>query len=195
MNVYRSILFVVLAAGIAVAQGKAGIDPMAGNGAVRNDLYTNTHYGFTFKFPTTWKIVLGPDSIAAQGGCAGEQCRLLTIQAQSGIGRVEIVARDLPAGTTARDQLAKMAEMERAMGFQGGDAPVESAAGEWKLQRVDLQSTTSNGDILETLMATEAKGDAIFITILTNSRDTLGQLTSAMQATSVAAAKPAQSRN
>jgi hypothetical protein len=191
----RSVLCLLLLAGaFAAAQesGAAGLDPMAGTGEIRNDLYTNTYYGFSFRFPTTWKVLLGPDSIAALGGCGKEQCRLLALQAQKGIGRVLIDARPVSAGS-ARDLLTKTAEQEQSMGFQPAGAIAETASGSLKLYRQDFRTEGAAGEILETLMATETKGSTILITILTDSRSTLDQLASALQPAGVAAAQQKES--
>jgi hypothetical protein len=161
---------------------------MAGTGDISNNTYTSTFYGFTFQVPSKWKVLLGPSSVAAQGGCSGDQCRLLALQAPTGIGRVTIDTHALPAGTTAKDMLAKAAAKEQQMGFAPVAGATESSTGAIKVYRQDLKTDGgSAGQILETLMAAEAKGNAIMITILTDSRDTLSQLTSGLQTGDVAA--------
>jgi hypothetical protein len=189
------VLLLLLTAAFAVAQesGAAGIDPMAGTGAINSNVYTNTYYGFSFQFPSSWKVLLGPDAVAAMGGCAKEQCRLLALQAEKGIGRVTIDAHVLPAGSSTQDMLTQAAQREESTGFQSAGAMKQSAAGSLQLYRQDLTTDNgSGGQILETLMAAETKGNAVMITILTDSHDTLNQLASAIQPAAVAAAQSGQ---
>jgi hypothetical protein len=186
------VLLLLLTAVTAVAQGNgsAGIDPMAGTGAIANNVYTNTYFGFSFQLPSKWKVLLGPDAVAAQGGCAKEQCRILALQAPKGVGRLMMDVKPLAAGTTARDLVTQAGEREQKMGFVPVGAMTEPTSGSFKLFRLDYHIDSGNGEILETLIATEAKGDAILITILSDSRGTLDQLASALQAVDVAAAQP-----
>jgi hypothetical protein len=186
------VLLLLLTAVTAVAQGNgsAGIDPMAGTGAISNDVYTNTYFAFSFHLPANWKVLLGPDSVAAQGGCAKEQCRILALQAPKGIGRLTMDVRPMASGTTSRDLVMQAGDREQKTGFEPVGAMSEPTSGTLKFYRADYKIDSGNGEILETLMATEAKGDAILITILTDSRDTLNQLATAMQPVSVASAQP-----
>jgi hypothetical protein len=186
------VLLLLLSVTFAVAQekGAAGIDPMAGTGAIKGNVYTNTYFGFTFPVPANWRVLLGPDSIAAQGGCGKTQCRVLALQADKGIGRVTIDVHPIPAGGNAQALLTKAAEGEQAMGFQAAGAVQEPTSAGLKFYRQDLTTDGgSGGQILETLMAAQAKGDAVMITILTDSHDTLNQLASGVQSAGVADAK------
>ncbi len=195
----RSVVFLLLlSAMFAVAQenGAAGIDPMAGTGAIKNDVYTNTYFGFNFQFPNSWKVLLGPDAVAAQGGCAKDTCRILALQSPKGIGRVTIDVHALPAGSTAQELLATAAKREESSGFQAAGATTEPTSGNLKFYRQDLSTDNgSGGQILETLLVTQDKGTAIMVTILTDSHDTLNQLASALHPTGVAAAQSAQPPN
>jgi hypothetical protein len=189
----RSIVLVLLLTAVFAAaqeKGAAGLDPMAGTGAISNDLYTSSYFGFTLRFPTTWKVLLGPSAIAEGGGCAKDQCRILALQAQTGMGRLTIDVSPLASGATARDLVTQAGEREQKTGFEPVGSMTEPMSGNLKFYREDYKIDSGRGEILETLMATEAKGDAILITILTDSRSTLDQLTSAIQTVDVAAAKP-----
>jgi len=195
MRIFRSAsMLLLVVAGLAMAQDAAtsGVDPMAGNGSIQNNLYTNSYFGFTYKFPTTWKVLRGPDTVAQTGGCGSADCRLLVLEAQKGTGRVEIRAVPLPQGTTARAVLEKAAAREEAMGLKPVGAVSESESGGWKFYRVDYKSVVSGRDILESLLVTEAKSNALVITVLTDSRNTLNELASGMTGEGIRAAQQGQ---
>ncbi len=179
MSIHRSVLmFVLITAGVVMAQqaGNTGLDPLAGNGVVRNNQYTNTYYNFSYKFPASWKVMRGPDAIAQEGGCAKDNCTLLMLQPEKGSGRIEIHAMPLAPGTTAKDVLQKAGAQEESYGMKPEGAASEFDSGGLKLQRLDYKSQVGDSEILETLMATSIKGDALLFTILTDSRGSLNDL-------------------
>lgn len=147
------------------------------------NVYTNTYYKFTYKFPAKWKVMRGPDNIARDGGCARNECRLLMLQLENGTGRVEIRAVPLESGVTPEALLQKAATQEASFGLKPVGEVQQTEARGWKMQRLDLKSKVGDKDMLETLITTSARGSALFITILTDSRGALNDLASGMTPT------------
>jgi hypothetical protein len=160
---------------MAQSSGSSGVDPMAGTGMVRNNVYTNTFFGFSYKFPTTWKVLRGPDNIAQAGGCGQSACTLLALQAESGVGRLELKALPL-AGASPRDVLQKAAAQEEALGLKPTSSMSEFQSGGWTFYRLDYEGKVSRGELLESLVATSSRGSALLITVITDSRKVLQEL-------------------
>jgi hypothetical protein len=114
------------------------------------------------------------------------------LQAQKGPGRVEIRALPLPAGASAQNVFAKVVQQEQSMGMNPAGSPTEFESGGLKFQRADFRNTVSSGELLETVLATTAKGNAIIITILTDSRGSMNDLAGGFGSGGVEAAKQGQ---
>ncbi|HVZ60907.1 MAG TPA: hypothetical protein VG892_09000 [Terriglobales bacterium] len=186
MFICRVVLMVVLAtSGAAMAQGTdgAGIDPTAGKGSVRNNVYTNPFFGFTYTIPKDWKVIRGPEQISKQGGCPKDQCVLLEVQSHTGTGRVEIKAVQLRPGGTAKEIVQKFAGQEETYGMKAAGPQGESQGGSLKLSRADYQSPDPSAPVFETLVVTTAKGNALLFTILSDSQNLRTELTSGITGT------------
>src|SRR5581483_10023488 len=170
--------FLLLSATLALGQNSPGarVNPMAGTGTIQDNAYTNTFFGFTYRFPAKWNVLWGPDHVAAAG--CGHDCRLFEAQAPKGRGNVQIRAYPLPPGMSARDLLQKITAAEAdQVGLKRAGSPTEFEAGGWKFYRADYKSRLIEGDLLQTFIIASTKEHALLFTILADSRPLLLELT------------------
>ncbi len=186
MSTCRVVLaFLLLSASLALGQNSPGasVNPMAGTGTIQDNAYTNTFFGFTYRFPAKWNVLWGPDHVAAAG--CGHDCRLFEAQAPKGRGNVQIRAYPLPVGTSARDFLQKITAAEADQVGLKRTGSAEFEAGGWKFYRADYKSQLIEGDLLQTFIVAGAKEHALLFTILADSRPLLLELTKGIGAIEV----------
>jgi hypothetical protein len=169
--------------------------PVVDAGAIRDGVYRNPAFGFSFKLPYGW-VDRTADMQDDSGDASRSRLLLATFERPPEAtgdtinSAVVIAAEPLSAGTkTAAGYFESLSALTTAQGFQAKEEPGEFLLGATRLVRGDFSKARGSLTMYQTSLVMLEKGYAISFTFIAGSTDDVSEL---IEKLSFATRKPAR---
>src|SRR5229473_4482835 len=161
-------------------------------GAIRDGLYHNPSFGFSYKLPYGWVDRTSemqddsPNASNAAAGAAARSMLLLTIferppEASGDAVNSAVVIAAEPLSNysglkTAADYFGPLTELATAKGFQAVEAPHQYSLGATQLVRGDFSKSRGTLTMRQTSLVIQEKGYEVSFTFIGGSEDEVNEL-------------------